>query len=518
MKLQSILFLLILFYVSTCALAQTPVPRPVDPKRESPRATLETFFNAFQKPRAGVTPDPLEETIQCLDLSDIPPEYRELKGLETAAQLKEVLNAVENFNIADAPADTGGLPFVILYSQQGEITITRQISGEWLFTRETVRSVPLLHSALEEQRRTTGTAVLMQSGSFGAQVRSRMPAMLLEKTLMLERWQWLGLFVLGIMGVIFWHIIKFLSRLLIGRILRKHRQYLTEEQVKKLSAPVGLLAFVFTFYLGLPALALTQNSLTFTRTALFLLTAFALTWLAYRAVDIIAARLTQKARETNAKTDDLLVPFITLIIRIAVVVVAGIFVADNLRFDVTSMIAGLGIGGIAIALASQETLSNFIGSLVLLIERPFTAEDRIEIDGIKGTVKEVGLRSTKIMSLTNSVITMPNSRIVKANIINEGIKIRRRWTIKLYVPYKNGAEKVENLCNGIKQLIKASDMLDSEDFKIFLYDVLPASLDLRIEVTFKVDEYGFEMGARHRFITELLRLADKLEIELEVPN
>ncbi len=495
------------------------MPQPVDPRRESARATLETFFAAFQKPRAGVTPDPLEDAVKCLDLQDIPEAYRAVKGLEISSQLREIINSVENFNIEDAPTDTDGPPFIVFSSQKGEIVIARQTGGEWFFTKETVRSVPLLVSVIQEEKHTTGMAILMQSESYGEQVRSRMPIVMRQVTMSLERWQWVGLLVLILIALVFGQIFKFASRVAMGkRILQRRREYLTDDQVKNLSSPIGFLAFTFVIRLGLPALALTQNSLSFLRTAVFLLTAFALTWLAYRAVDIVAARLTQKARESNVKTDDLLVPFITLIIRIAIVVIAAIFVAENLRFDVTSMIAGLGIGGIAIALASQETLSNFIGSLVLLIERPFTAEDKIEIDGIRGTVKEVGLRSTKILSLTNSVITMPNARIVKANIINEGLKPRRRWMIKLYVPYQNGAAKIESLCDGIKELIRAADMLDTEDHKIHLYDVLPASLELRVEITFKVNDYLYEINGRHRFIIDLLRLADKLEVQLEVPN
>lgn len=516
MRLQRILFfLLLLFYASTAVPAQ---PQFVDPKRQSPRATLDTFFEAFRKPRKDVTPDPLDDAVNCLDLEGIPEDNRAVKGLGIAINLREVLNAVENFNIANASVDTNGSPYVIFrsLSLKGEVIIARQANGEWRFTKETVGSVPLLISAIEEQKKATGTAILMQDNSYGAQVRSWMPDVMKQVTMSLERWQWLGLFILFLIGALFWQIFKFASRFILGKkLLQRRRQYLTEEQIKKISSPIGLLAFTIVLQLGLPVLAFTQNPLSFMNTLLFLMTATALTWLAYRLVDVISTRLKQKARETNIKSDDLLVPFITLIIRIVIVVIAAIFVAENLRFDVTSMIAGLGIGGIAIALASQETLSNFIGSLVLLIERPFTAEDRIEIEGVKGTVKEVGLRSTTILSASNSIITVPNSKIVKANIINEGIKIRRRWKIKLSLPYQNGAAKVENLCSGIQGLINATESLDSEDFQIYLYDVLPSSLDLRVEVTFKVDEYGFEIDARHRFIMDLLRLADDLGVKLE---
>src|SRR5262245_23989535 len=96
--------LLVVILLCVCASAQVNV-QPVDPKRESARATLRTFFDAFQQPRVGVTPDPLDEAIKCIDLDVLPDAYRAVKGLETAAQLHEVLVSIANFHIDDAPAN-----------------------------------------------------------------------------------------------------------------------------------------------------------------------------------------------------------------------------------------------------------------------------------------------------------------------------------------------------------------------------------------------------------------------------
>ncbi len=330
--------------------------------------------------------------------------------------------------------------------------------------------------------------------------------------------QWVELLILVILGLVFWQAVKYLARMTVGKILRQRYQYLTEKQIGKLFSPVGLFVFIIIFHLGLPFLNLAPDALKLVERIMFILTALAITWLVSRVVGVVALRLNQKARESNIKTDDLLVPFATTIIRIVIIIVAAIWVAGNFGFDVTSVIAGLGIGGIAIALASQETLSNFFGSLVLLIERPFSADDRVEIAGVKGTIQEVGLRSTKILNSENSVITMPNASIAKANIINQGVKTSPRWSIKLSIPYKNGAAKVENFCDGIEEIIRVSETLESEKFKIHLFDALPAALELRVEITFKVDDYDFEVSARHKFIMDLLRLTDKLDIQLEVPN
>ena len=515
-KSRLLLIFVCLLFV-TKASAQPTNLNPVEPKRESAGATLKTFFDAFGHPRVGVTPDPLEEAVKCLDLQGIPPEYRGVKGLEEAVQLKEIIDTVENFHREDASLDTNGEPFVVFRSTQGEITLAKQANGEWLFTQETVRSVPLLLATIEEERRKHGTATLTQSESFGAQIRERMPAVLKQKTLYFERWQWIGLGVLLLIALGVWQIVKFLSDFTIGRILRRRYKSLTEKQITNIYSPVGLLAFVITFRLGLRALALTQNALTSFRTAMFIITAVAIIWLLYKVVDIVAFRLRRKSQKSDSQADDLLVPFVSAIIRMAIIIIGAIFVAENLHFDVTGLIAGLGIGGIAIALASQETLSNFFGSLVLLIEQPFRAEDRVEIENVKGVVKEVGLRSTKIFTSDNSLITLPNSTIAKAAVLNDGVARQRRWILKLHLPYQE-AIKVENFCIGVKEILSTDENLDNETSKMHLFDFTPPAIIIRIEFYFKVDNWTFELDARHKLLIEILRLADKLEVRIEVPN
>jgi len=517
-KKPNLLFLFLGFVISVNIWAQ-PINRlPVEPKRESARATLKTFLEAFQQPRVSLNPDPLEEAVKCLDLQSIPSEYRALKGLESSVQIKEIIDSVENFHPEDAPVEKDGPPFVIFRSQLGEIVIARQATGEWLFTRETIQFLPLLLASIEDEKRRTGTAILTQSESIGSQIREKMPPVLKQNILFLELWQWLGLLILLIFGVLVWRVTQTIVSLTLGNVFRRHYPTLTDEQIKNLYSPIGLLAAALIFRPGLRGLALTQNSLTFFRTLIFILTAVSIIWFAYRTVDLITAGLRKRSLETESQTDDLLVPFISVIMRIAIVVTGSMVVAENLDFNVTSLIAGLGIGGIAIALASQETLSNFFGSLVLLIERPFTSKDHVSIDGIQGTIKEIGLRSTRILTIDNSLITLPNSNIAKATIINEGIKGCRSWVVKISVPYKNGAQKVEQICAGIKEIITKSEFFNREIFKIHLFDLVPPSLILRVELNFVSDNDDVELAGRHQFIMEILRLADQLAIELEVPN
>lgn len=509
--------LLLLISLCFCVniFAQTRNAQVVDPKRESARAVLKTFIDAFKQPRVGVSPDPIEEAVKCLDLQGFPEDYRKIKGIELASQLLEIIDSVENFHVEDAPETVSGEPFRVFQSQLGEVVIAKTPNGEWLFTQETIRSVPLLLASVEDERRNFGTATLTQSESAGSQIRNNMPTVLKQQAFGLERWQWLGLLVLFILAAIIGQIVKIIISWTFGKVIKRRYESLTDENIQILYAPIGLLAFVITFRAGLRVLALTQSSLGFLRTTMFVLTAIAIIWLAYRIVNAVAARLQKRALETQSQADDLLIPFLSVITRIGIVLIGLIVVAENLNFNVTGLIAGLGIGGIAIALASQDTLSNFFGSLVLMIERPFMAEDRVSVGGIQGTVKEVGIRSTRILTQDDSLVTVPNSNIVKANIVNEGIRQHRNWVLNLAVSQQNGMEKIKQFSGGIEEIIKHNEFLNNDIFKIHIYDMTFPSLILRVEVNFKTDNFDFELKGRQEFITEVLLLADNLKIQME---
>ena len=495
--------------------AQTRNLQIVDPKRESPKATVATFLQAFKEPRVGVTPDPIEEAIKCIDLAGIPPEYRQVKGLEIASQLVEIIESVENFNIGDVPDTPSGETYSLFQSQIGEIRISKQINGEWLFTNETIRSVPLLLVAVEEQRRAYGSATLTQSESVGSQIRERMPAAFKQRTLGLERWQWIGLLALVFLGAVAAQIFKLFISLVFGRRLTKYFKALSEDDLGLLYPPVRLLAFAVFFRLGLSALSLTQASFSYLKTAIFLVNAIAIIWLLYRIVEVVSKKMLMRAEKTDSQVDDLLIPFVSIIIRILIFISGFIVVAENLDFNVTGIIAGLGIGGIAIALASQETLSNFFATMVLLIERPFLSDDKISVGDVEGTVKRIGLRSTKIERHDRSIVTIPNSTLVKENIVNDGLLRYRSWTLNLNISCKNGMDKIEEFKAELENIIKTSEFFLNTIYSLGIHDLTYPSLVLKVEVNFKESGLDFELEAREDLITKIVRLAEKMEIVME---
>src|SRR6476661_2802128 len=155
---------------------------------------------------------------------------------------------------------------------------------------------------------------------------------------------------------------------------------------------------------------------------LFFIIIFAF-WILLRLVDFIGKVFMHKAAATESKSDDQLVPFLKELVKV-LVGIFGIFVVLGAVFElnVATIIAGLGIGGIAVALAAKESLENLLGSFTIFMDKPFVVGDLIKVEGIEGTVERVGFRSTKIRTLDKTVVTLPNKKMIDNPLENETMR------------------------------------------------------------------------------------------------
>ena len=153
-----------------------------------------------------------------------------------------------------------------------------------------------------------------------------------------------------------------------------------------------------------------------------------------------------KAQQTHNKFDDLLIPMVGKSLKVFVAVVGTIFTADNLNINVTNLLAGLGLGGLAFALAAKDLVGNFFGSLTILLDRPFHIGDWIIIGDVEGTVEQVGFRSTRVRTFYNSVITLPNALLTTTKVDNMGARRYRRMKTMLGITYDTSPEKIDEFC------------------------------------------------------------------------
>jgi MscS family membrane protein len=241
-------------------------------------------------------------------------------------------------------------------------------------------------------------------------------------------------------------------------------------------------------------------------------------WAAYKLVDLVAAHFQGLAGRTDTKVDDILVPMIRRALKIVVVAFGVLFVAQNLDIDITSLLAGLGIGGIAFALAAKDTVENLFGSFTVLIDRPFQIGDWIVIDDLEGTVEELGFRSTRVRTFYNSLITIPNARLVKAAVDNLGARRYRRVKSMISVQYDTPAERIEAFCEGIRELIRKHPYTRKDYYMVYFNAFADSSLNILLYAFFQTPDWTTELRERHRLFVDIVRLAHRLGVEFAFPT
>lgn len=194
-----------------------------------------------------------------------------------------------------------------------------------------------------------------------------------------------------------------------------------------------------------------------------------LTWLIARTADaLLTTYLVPLTEKTESSFDDQLVPIVQKGIK-AVIWILGIILAlDNLNIDIGAMIAGLGIGGLALALAAQDAVKNIFGGIMVFIDKPFKINDRIQVHGYDGTVEEVGLRSTRIRTLEGRKVTMPNSLFVDNEVTNVTSEPTRKVVLSLGLTYDTTPEQIQKGLDLLTEITQRhNDIIEPETPKAF---------------------------------------------------
>jgi MscS family membrane protein len=491
-----------------------PAPSPVPEDRASPRATMATFLEAANErdwERAITTLN--------LDRESYPEDVIATRGRELVAELKGVMDRVAYVQLEEIPARGGDRDRYVWQMVEGlPIALERVGDGEWLFSRRTLESLPELWAAVKDRVLVEGVEAAPQTPAMW--LRGQMPESLRARGFILEHWQWLALAILIFVGVLVERVLTFiLVRVVGGHLSRRLRKRRVEKQLIRVAMrPLGIVAMAVLWWVGLLLLGLPPQALSILLLAVKFLAIAALVWSAYRMVDVGASVLESYAAETETKYDDLLIPLLRSSAKIFIAAFGVVFLADNLDINITGLLAGLGLGGIAFALAAQDTVKNFFGSVTVLIDRPFQVGDWIVVGEVDGTVESVGFRSTRVRTFYNSLITLPNANLISAHVDNYGARRYRRWKTHLGVAYDTPPDKVDVLCEGIRELVRRHPYTRKDYFHIYLNQFGPSSLDILIYVFWETPDWSTELRERHRLALDILRLTHHLGVEIAFPT
>jgi len=330
---------------------------------------------------------------------------------------------------------------------------------------------------------------------------------------------WLGLIGFILLGFIAVKIVRnYLTDYLIN-FIQNHSIVLTDLTKQKLLFPLSSVIFFGIIIAGIGVLNFPEKTASILLRGSYIAFTIGVVTFSFHIVDVISLYLERWALKTENKFDDILVPLIRKTTRFLVIIVGAVLIGNSLTIDMKSIIAGLGIGGIAFALAAKDTLSNIFGSLTVLVDRPFHIGDWVVIDGeTEGNIEDVGLRSTRIRTFYDSVLTVPNGTLTNVVIDNFGQRKYRRYRTKVSVEYSTPPEKLEAFCEGIRQLIIKHKWTRKDYFHVYLNELGASSLDILVYVFWLVPDWSSELQERHRLLLDILRLGKDMDVEFAFPT
>jgi MscS family membrane protein len=230
------------------------------------------------------------------------------------------------------------------------------------------------------------------------------------------------------------------------------------------AGPAALALFAAALGLGFQGLAMTAAMSAFTMRLIGFLHVFAAAWFLYNLVDLAAMGLHRFTARTASRLDDMLVPLVRKGLRLFLIIVFTLFIAENFfGADITAWLAGLGIAGLAVSLAAQDSVKNLFGSLTVLLDRPFAIGDRISFDRFDGVVESIGFRSTRIRTLTGHLVTVPNMKFTDSVVENISARPMFRRTMNITIAYDTPPAKVEEAVGIVRGILTAPDIADCFD-------------------------------------------------------
>jgi len=274
-----------------------------------------------------------------------------------------------------------------------------------------------------------------------------------------------------LLGNPLWQYLAFLIYVVLAFYVSKFLDYLIQVQLRKwaaktetkfddllldlLKGPVKIVAFVVFLHLGLRLFAWPGWAEVFVSNSLKIAVAVSLTYVLLKFIDLAVGFWQHRAgTSSDSMLDHQLFPVIRKALKAFAAIIAILVTSQNLGMNVTGLLASLSIGGLAVGLAAQDTLSNLFGAVALLADKPFRMGDRIQVEKIDGTVEAIGLRSTRVRNLDGHLVTIPNRSMANANIINVSRRPNIKTVINIGLTYDTPAEKIERAIQILETLYR----------------------------------------------------------------
>ena len=328
--------------------------------------------------------------------------------------------------------------------------------------------------------------------------------------------EWLFALAIAVGSIIVSKIFYLISTKGIKRIFEKAKNRFMYITTDMLEEPIAVIIVIAGFYNAERHLTFPTGVDAKVDKVLLFTMILVLTWMVARLLnDLITEYIVPLTEKSDSKLDDQLLPILRKILSIVVWVLGIVIALDNVGYNVGTIIAGLGIGGLAFAFAAQETIANFFGGVTVFVDAPFVIDDRIKIMGFDGWVREVGLRTTRLETLDGRRLTMPNSMFSKNVIENVSSEPATRVVETVGLACDQKAAVIEKAIAVLKETIAAdSDLTDKST--VWFQKFGDCSWDLCVVLWVKKGaDYA---GTVSRVNLSIVKALEKAKIEFSLPT
>jgi MscS family membrane protein len=245
------------------------------------------------------------------------------------------------------------------------------------------------------------------------------------------------------------------------------------------------------------------------RTFSFALTC-SFTWIVLRLTDFFGLTLFYKASQSKSGANKQLVYFLKETVKVVILVISLFFILGNVfKLDIVSLIAGLGIGGLAVALAAKESIENLLGSFTIFFDKPFVTGDYIKTGNIEGKIEKIGFRSTRIETPEKSFITVPNKKLVESALDNFSLRTENKVQFTLSLDYKTTCEIIQRILEDIKKAVDGHPAINAAENNITLYDLGPNSFNIQVIYFVKGNDNRTYLRTRQEINLNIIAVVNK---------
>lgn len=333
----------------------------------------------------------------------------------------------------------------------------------------------------------------------------------------------LGIYVTGIVFIILVYLVSrgimWILETQASKITSKTKNEFDNAAVDSVHRSITFILVLTAVYFVVKSLDVPESVDDFTVKAIFVLFTIKITLEVERFLALVIKNHLEPLARRQKGMMKTFIPSFLRISKFIIWAIAFLLILSNLGYNITSLIAGLGLGGLAFALAAQEALGDFFGSVTILTDQPFKVGDFVKVDTYSGTVKDVGMRSTKIQTLDKSVISVPNKKM--ASVIVENVSRRNMMKVEQIfgVTYKTSLRDLEKLINEIKGIIRKDPDTDNETFRVHFLEFGDSALEIKIFYYITdTSTYTHMLDIRERINLKIKRAFERMGVQMAYPS